>query len=427
MSTATITPSKALAHVIQPSYIKVVLATGEDFSLAKDHPCFEKLKKALEAQRWSAVPGLVDLARSFYDQSFGKITIIAGRITYKGKPVHASLARATKSQIDTGGNIMPLMQFMDNLYQNPSQDSINELYDFMTRHGITITDDGHFVAYKAVTDNFMDCHTKTINNSPGQVIRMPRERVDGNRRNECSNGLHACAHSYLRSFTGQKVVEVKINPRDVVSVPMDYNCAKMRVAGYEVTRLLGAKDSLNNTPHADLKPHTVRELYAERKDLLKALLEVPTIKRNIAKGKIAQTTIEKATYGRLVKMMEPFLVAQPKPGQLAKNPLKEAREAAGLTLKQVAQALDISYKGAWAAENRAFPTVEMVERFMAAILELTGNNRASAISYPKPIKVVTLSNAKSNGSMFDKVAAVAKPVVEEEENDEDDIDEDDVY
>jgi len=54
----------------------------------------------------------------------------------------------------------------------------------------------------------------------------------------CSQGLHAGALNYVASYgsveAGDKIVIVKINPQDVVSVPSDCNCEKLRTCRYEV-------------------------------------------------------------------------------------------------------------------------------------------------------------------------------------------------
>ena len=67
---------------------------------------------------------------------------------------------------------------------------------------------------------------------------MNRADVDDDSQNTCSRGLHACASSYLGNFYSNspdaRVVVVKVDPKDVVSVPYDYNFSKMRVCRYEV-------------------------------------------------------------------------------------------------------------------------------------------------------------------------------------------------
>jgi hypothetical protein len=71
-------------------------------------------------------------------------------------------------------------------------------------------------------------------NAPGCVVEMERNAVDDNKDQTCSTGLHFCGMSYLSHFGGERTVIVKINPRDVVSIPSDYNDAKGRACRYEV-------------------------------------------------------------------------------------------------------------------------------------------------------------------------------------------------
>jgi hypothetical protein len=60
--------------------------------------------------------------------------------------------------------------------------------------------------------------------------------VDDNPENGCSYGFHAGSIDYAGNFGGsdRRVVIVKINPEDVVSVPNDCECQKLRTAKYEV-------------------------------------------------------------------------------------------------------------------------------------------------------------------------------------------------
>jgi hypothetical protein len=95
-----------------------------------------------------------------------------------------------------------------------------------------ITEDGRFLAYKWVRSNYFDCHTGTFNNSVGKVCKMPRNKVNDDRTQTCSDGLHVCTHAYTKF--GERLMVVAVNPRDVVSVPNDYDNAKMRVCEYEV-------------------------------------------------------------------------------------------------------------------------------------------------------------------------------------------------
>ena len=132
----------------------------------------------------------------------------------------------------------PLVQFLDNLMQNPSMQSQKELYDFLEHENLAITSDGYFLAYKAVRGDYMDKYAGKFRNQVGDVCEMTRAKVDDNRSRGCSQGLHAGALNYVASYgsidAGDKIVIVKINPKDVVSIPSDSNCEKLRTCRYEV-------------------------------------------------------------------------------------------------------------------------------------------------------------------------------------------------
>ncbi|NDB60976.1 hypothetical protein EB001_21400, partial [bacterium] len=132
----------------------------------------------------------------------------------------------------------PLVNFLHNLMENPSMQSQKELYDFLEHEHLPITEDGYFLAYKAVRSDYKDKYRGVFDNSVGNVCKMTRAKVDDNRSVGCSNGLHAGALNYVASYgsleAGDRIVIVKINPKDVVSVPSDCNCEKLRTCEYLV-------------------------------------------------------------------------------------------------------------------------------------------------------------------------------------------------
>jgi hypothetical protein len=136
---------------------------------------------------------------------------------------------------DTG--VTTLLNFLEKLMENPSRRAVNELYGFLQANDIEIAEDGDFLAWKKVREDYLDIHSGTIDNSPGANPRVARNMVDEDSNQTCSYGLHVCSKSYLPHFgnsTDSRIVQVKVNPKDVVAVPADYNNAKMRTAGYHV-------------------------------------------------------------------------------------------------------------------------------------------------------------------------------------------------
>jgi hypothetical protein len=73
----------------------------------------------------------------------------------------------------------------------------------------------------------------------GKTVEMERNQVDDDKDHTCSTGLHFCSQDYLNHFSGERVMILKINPRDVVSIPADYGDTKGRCCRYEVIGELG--------------------------------------------------------------------------------------------------------------------------------------------------------------------------------------------
>lgn len=223
----------AFPFIIQGNNIVVVI-DNKPHTISKSHISYEKIKDALKAQDWDAVRDLAEPKKVVLNYGQGNVSIQGDTFLWKGKPLHNALSNRMISMLKEGFPIDPLVQFMDNLMENPSKRAIDELYGFLEKGNLPITPDGHFLAYKKVRDNYFDCHSGTMDNSVGKVVEMQRNEVDDDKDRTCSTGLHFCSISYLSHFGGARTVILKINPRDVVSIPSDYNDSKGRACRYEV-------------------------------------------------------------------------------------------------------------------------------------------------------------------------------------------------
>jgi hypothetical protein len=71
---------------------------------------------------------------------------------------------------------------------------------------------------------------------------MDREKVTHDPHITCSQGLHAANWDYANNFYGGGIMlALKVNPADVVSVPVDYNNSKIRVCRYFVERKIDSE------------------------------------------------------------------------------------------------------------------------------------------------------------------------------------------
>ncbi len=168
----------------------------------------------------------------------GYFKINNGIAYYQDQPLANCLSKRIVDMMDDGFNIQPMVAFVTNLMSNPSNRAIEEAYSFLEVCNLPITEDGCFIAYKRIRDNWMDVYTGTIDNRVGNVVSMPRNQVDDLSERTCSHGLHVCSIGYLTHYTGERLVAVKVNPRNIVSIPKDYENSKMRVCEYTVVQEL---------------------------------------------------------------------------------------------------------------------------------------------------------------------------------------------
>jgi hypothetical protein len=166
-------------------------------------------------------------------------------------PIPDDLRKEILRVASANGNLDPFVNFLRLLKDNPDKDVHTQLYNFIRSCGIALADDGHFLAYKRIRNDFKDIYSGTMDNSPGTIVEMPRFAVEKNPDRTCSAGLHFAAWDYLDKYasaSNNRTVLVKINPADVVSIPSDYNNMKGRASRYEVLREVEYDDELRNTP-----------------------------------------------------------------------------------------------------------------------------------------------------------------------------------
>lgn len=225
-----------------PSHITVCFDDGTTATTYTTESHYKDVVDAIRSKDWDNVRKLmipsVAVKQQLEQSSHSNRTVIEDGVVYlDGTPLHNTLTDRILSMLEEGFDIEPMIKFLENLMENPSYRAVNELYDFMEHSDLPITEDGHFIAYKRVGAGYKDIYTGTFDNSVGAVCEMPRNAVNEDKDRTCSEGLHFCSRSYLPhygNYSGCHTMIVKINPRDVVAIPSDYNNAKGRCCRYEV-------------------------------------------------------------------------------------------------------------------------------------------------------------------------------------------------
>lgn len=220
----------------------VFILDGRRYAIDSSHQGFNELVRHLTkpgvVHDYDLIRRLANPVLAIEHYSDGDVKIVGDKVLYRGEEMHGSLVQKLLRVVQAGQDVTPLARFMANLQLNPNPNSRASLYNFLEKYATPITPDGHFIALKSVRPDFKDIHSGTLDYTPGKVVEEPRWQTDEDSNNTCSRGLHACASEYFGGtlFGGNhnKLIAVKINPRDVVAVPSDYRFSKLRACRLEV-------------------------------------------------------------------------------------------------------------------------------------------------------------------------------------------------
>lgn len=260
---------KNLSYIITTQSVSVFI-DGEAKVITSSHPVYERLIKAIKAKDEAQIVKLLDVKRNIEEFGAGKVTYNKGVVYYEGNPINNYLTRKIVQLQREGFTIEPLLKFLENLQGNPSYRAREELYKFLEYGKLPITEDGFFIAYKKVGDDYKDIWSRTFDNSVGAVCEMERKDVDDDSNRTCSAGLHFASREYMAHYGSggaNKVMAIKINPADVVAIPQDYNNTKGRCCKYEVVAELGSSGDFNKLED--------KAVFGEKKKATKKKVKAP--------------------------------------------------------------------------------------------------------------------------------------------------------
>lgn len=230
---------------------------------------------------WQAIVNAIDAGDErvyeLFDVRAGmgrRLESLSDRIDYDGKdilfdgaPVDTVLANQIKRALESGEtDYKPLVRFWEKLESNPQEHSKQQAYRWLATHDFKITEDGDVVAYKGVRVNgdgsfssishsrVVDAPSGYVDGVPvpplsvvtqkiGSVVTMPRSEVKHDPNVGCHRGLHVGDWSYANHFAQGAVLEVHVNPRDIVSVPNDSSSRKVRTCKYKVVSVVTSEYS----------------------------------------------------------------------------------------------------------------------------------------------------------------------------------------
>jgi len=231
--------SNTIEYIVCGSTINVAIGT-EMFVVDDTHPNYRLLRQSLpECAKMGdeeKLRKLLDVVKSVEFYADG-VLVKDGVLSYKDKPLNNGLTERVLELMAKGAQFRPFVRFLSRLMKNPHKHSIDALLAFMENKGLPLTEDGCILGYKNVRTNYKDWYSGTIDNSPGaSPTRLEHGEVDDDHTLDCSFGYHIGTLEYAKGFHGSEglMILTKFAPEDVVSVPSDGECGKLRVVWYTV-------------------------------------------------------------------------------------------------------------------------------------------------------------------------------------------------
>lgn len=220
----------------------LIFMNGKNLTVGRDHPNFAKIQTALKNKDYASIPALADVVTSVRKWlNAGKdFELVGDLVTLNGVPFSSIITNKVLNMINAGASADGLFNFLRKVRSNPSKTAQDELLLFCEANGFMIHEDGDILAYKSVRGNYMDIHSGKFRNAVGDTVVMNRNQVDDRRDVTCSTGLHFAAFDYASTWAGsidgvnRRLMVMKINPADVVSIPNDYKNQKGRCSKYKV-------------------------------------------------------------------------------------------------------------------------------------------------------------------------------------------------
>jgi hypothetical protein len=240
--------------IIDSKGVVNTVVSGKTYCFGTKQPHYNRMLNCLRNNNVEHFEMLFEIGSSVEAYCHGAVSVQNGKLYWDGNPMPSLFSERINDMRAQGCDFSPMMNFLENLSENPSDKSIVELFDFMQHKDLPLTPDGHFLAYKAVRNDFKDKYSGNFDNSVGNIVEVSRCDVNPDRNTHCGSGLHVGSIDYVLGYgnnchkddngnvytqnDGDQVIVCKVNPRDVVSVPTDSRYQKLRACRYEVVSIL---------------------------------------------------------------------------------------------------------------------------------------------------------------------------------------------
>lgn len=279
-----------LPHRISLRSVTVVL-DGKVRTISNEAANYDAIVSALRMPEHDEqyIRDLIDIPSFIKRLTFGRVVIDGEQVIFNGVSQTGYMAERILAHLHAGVDIAPYARFLDNLMDNPTEYVREDLFKWVESGDMPFTEDGCFLAYKYVQDDYFSAHSGVngkVFHGLGEFVTMPRSECDLS-RSSCSTGLHFCSFKYLGHYnSNRRIIIVKVHPSNVTAIPPDYGMQKGRCCAYTVVGEL-PKEQVQDILRGKLvirsfKEFKLREEVAAGDDnLLNAAVEVGNFERPV--------------------------------------------------------------------------------------------------------------------------------------------------
>lgn len=234
----------------------VLCPDGQAFTFPHEHPHFalardlaiENGEKDSEAYR--KLFNVEEKVRNLFGVITDRVRVSEGNVYFDDRPVHNTVTDRILQFMEEGRtDFAPLAKFMENIADNPNEKCRETLFEWLEANSLAIDEEGFVVCFKGVKTDFTPSrrgpgivngidlgNNALIEYKTGNIVSIERSKCDEGAAT-CAIGLHVANRRFADTFVSgaSKTMEVRVNPRDIVSVRLDgrekIRCCRLRVVG----------------------------------------------------------------------------------------------------------------------------------------------------------------------------------------------------
>src|SRR3972149_6828725 len=159
---------KSLSYTLAGDGTLHIHVDGVSKAVRPDAAHYDSTMSAVREKRWGDVAKFLDPLKDIKSAS-NRFEVVHGIVIITDDDgekfeVPSVLGEEILRYAKLGLDFDRLILFAKNLNLNESYHSVQQLFGWIKSTNLTLTEDGYFIAYKAVGSNLTDHHTGTINN-----------------------------------------------------------------------------------------------------------------------------------------------------------------------------------------------------------------------------------------------------------------------